>query len=133
MMPMIRALALLLLCQLIGEIVTRALALSIPGPVIGLALLALGAVLYERSTGMRGAIDATDLGRVTTVLLANLGILFVPAGVGVVQQLPLLGNHGVAIFTALFVSSVLTLIVTAYVFLGVKRAMARWAPAKGES
>jgi holin-like protein len=128
---MIRALALLLLCQLIGEIFARALALPIPGPVIGLALLALGAVLYERSTGMSGATDATDLGRVTTVLLANLGILFVPAGVGVVQQLPLLGSHGVAIFTALFVSTVLTLIVTAYVFLGVKRAMAR--PAKRES
>lgn len=130
---MIRALALLLVCQLAGEIFARALALPIPGPVIGLALLAAACTLYERAIGTPGAIETTDLGRVAAALLANLGIMFVPAGVGVVQQLSLFGAHGVAIFTALLVSTVLTLIVSAYVFLLVKRAVASWAPSEPES
>jgi holin-like protein len=50
--------------------------------------------------------------------------LFVPAGVGIVQQLPLIGNYALAIFAALLVSTVLTLLVTVYVFIFVKRALA---------
>ena len=36
---MIRALTLILLCQLAGEAVTRGLSLPIPGPVLGMAML----------------------------------------------------------------------------------------------
>jgi holin-like protein len=121
---MIRALALLLLCQLAGEVLTRALGLPVPGPVIGLALLAIGAMIYARLTGTQtSAIENTDLGVTASALLGSLGLLFVPAGVGIVQQLPLIGSYAFAIFAALLVSTVLTLLVTVYVFIFVKRAI----------
>ncbi len=123
---MIRALALLLVCQLVGEIVARMAALPVPGPVIGLALLAFGAILHARVTGAdASAIETADVGRVATALLGSLGLLFVPAGVGVVQQLPVVGAYGLALFSALVGSTVLTLIVTVYVFLAVKRLTSR--------
>ena len=123
---MIRGLALLLSCQLAGEIFSRALVLPVPGPVIGLALLACAAIVHARMTGAEAAaIEKTEVGRVSAALLGSLGLLFVPAGVGVVQQLPVVGAYGVAIFVALFVSTVVTLLVTVYVFLFVKRMLAR--------
>jgi holin-like protein len=126
---MIRALALLLGCQLAGEIFSRALALPVPGPVIGLALLACGAIVHARFTGAdASAIEGTEIGKVAAALLGSLGLLFVPAGVGVVQQLPVVGAYGVGLFVALLASTVLTLLVTVYVFLFVKRLMQRGAP-----
>jgi holin-like protein len=131
---MIRALALLLACQLAGEVLERALGLAVPGPVIGLALLAVLAIVHARIMGTEiSAIEKTDLGVTASALLGSLGLLFVPAGVGIVQQLPLIGAHALAIFVALLVSTVLTLIVTVYVFVFVKRAIARSAPADGGS
>jgi holin-like protein len=126
---MIRALALLLTCQLAGETLTRALGLAVPGPVIGLALLAILAIVHARITGAEtSAIEKTDLGVTASALLGSLGLLFVPAGVGIVQQLPLIGAYVLPIFVALLVSTVLTLIVTVYVFILVKRAITRDAP-----
>jgi holin-like protein len=126
---MIRALALLLTCQLAGEILTRALDLAVPGPVIGLALLAVLAVVHARVAGAQiSAIEKTDLGVTASALLGSLGLLFVPAGVGIVQQLPLIGAYALPIFVALLASTVLTLIVTVYVFIFVKRAITRSAP-----
>ena len=131
---MIRALALLLACQLAGEVLERALGLAVPGPVIGLALLAVLAIVHARIMGTEiSAIEKTDLGVTASALLGSLGLLFVPAGVGIVQQLPLIGAYALAIFVALLVSTVLTLIVTVYVFIFVKRAIARSAPADGGS
>jgi holin-like protein len=126
---MIRALAVLLTCQLAGEILTRLLGLAVPGPVIGLALLAVLAIVHARLVGAEtSAIEKTDLGATASALLGSLGLLFVPAGVGIVQQLPLIGAYALAIFVALLVSTVLTLIVTVYVFIFVKRAIAPRAP-----
>jgi len=128
---MIRALALLLVCQLAGEILARVLGLPVPGPVIGLALLA---IVHARIVGAEtSAIEKTDLGVTASALLGSLGLLFVPAGVGIVQQLPLVGAYAFAIFVALLVSTVLTLLVTAYVFIFVKRAIARGAALDGGS
>jgi holin-like protein len=87
---MIRALALLLVCQLAGEILTRALGLPVPGPVNGLALLAVGAILHARLTGAQtSAIEQTELGVTAQALLGSLGLLFVPAGIA-------MGLNGVA-------------------------------------
>jgi putative effector of murein hydrolase LrgA (UPF0299 family) len=50
--------------------------------------------------------------------------MFVPAGVGVVQKLDLLAEHGIAIMTALAISVVVTLLVTVAAFLITSRLMA---------
>jgi putative effector of murein hydrolase LrgA (UPF0299 family) len=126
---MIRALALLLFCQLAGEVASRSLGLPVPGPVLGLMLLFLGLQVTAQQRGISAeTIDTTEIGRTANGLLQVLALLFVPAGAGVVQHLGLLGEHGVALFLALVGSTVITLLVTVFVF----QAVGRWL-AKGEA
>jgi len=126
---MLQALGILLLCQLAGEVIVRAGNLPLPGPVLGLALLVAGLLAIGRRGGISGdSIDATDLGRTANALLAALGILFVPAGVGVTQNLGLFQAYGLALTLALVGSTLATLIVSVWVFLGVARAIRRRSP-----
>ena len=118
---MLPAFALMLLCQLAGEGVARGLGLPIPGPVIGLVLMAAGLLAAQRLRLMGADVEATAVGRTATGLLSNLSLLFVPAGVGIVQHGGTLLRYGVAIVVALVVSTVLTLVVTALVFRAVAR------------
>ena len=123
---MLRAFAILLVCQLAGEGITRALALPLPGPVLGLVILVVLLFAVERRHLVGSAtVDDTALGKVANGLLAVLGILFVPAGVGVIQNLALLREYGAALAAALVVSTLLTLSVTVWVFVGVSRLMDR--------
>jgi holin-like protein len=123
---MLRAFAILLVCQLAGETMTRALGLPLPGPVLGLVILVMLLFAVERRHLVDSTtVDETSLGKVANGLLAVLGILFVPAGVGVVQDLGLLREYGAALAAALVVSTFLTLTVTVWVFVGVSRLMER--------
>jgi holin-like protein len=102
------------------------LSLPIPGPVIGLVLLFLG-LAYQglRNSVTTQSIAETELGRTAAGLLQNLSLLFVPAGVGVIDNLELLSRYGLALALSLIISTALTLVVTALVFIGVKRGLAR--------
>ena len=82
---MIPAVTALLVCQLAGEVIARTLALPVPGPVIGMVLLFLALLL-------RGQEAPAPFAATADGLLNNLGLLFVPAGVGVVLHLPLLAR-----------------------------------------
>ncbi len=118
---MIEAFALLLLCQLAGEILSHGFALPMPGPVIGLLLLFAGLFVAQKFTALTPAtISDTTLGRATGGLLQQLSLLFVPAGVGVIDHLGLVNSYGPVLFLALLVSTALALGVTALVFTGVK-------------
>jgi holin-like protein len=117
---MLRGVFLLLLCQLVGEVLARALSLPAPGPVIGLALLAGGLGLWSRRNP-QADVDEADVGKAANALLGVLSLLFVPAGVGVVQYFGLLTRYGLALGLALIVSTVLTLLATVGVFILVKR------------
>lgn len=110
---MLNGLLMLLACQLAGEAAAKGLGLSIPGPVLGMALLAL--ILLRRPS-----LHAT-VGPVSAGLLGNLSLLFVPAAVGVVQVLPLLAKEGPAIGAAIVVSTLLSLVVTALTFRAIVR------------
>jgi putative effector of murein hydrolase LrgA (UPF0299 family) len=123
---MLRAFAILLTCQLAGEAITRGLELSLPGPVLGLLILVAVLFAAERWRLVDAStIDETWLGKVSNGLIATLGILFVPAGVGVIQEGGLLGKYGAALAAALLVSTLLTLVVTVWVFVGVSRLTER--------
>jgi holin-like protein len=123
---MLRALALLFTCQLAGEVVVRALKAPVPGPVLGLVLLALGLALARRFGGPSSdTVETTGLGRMAAGLLGVLGVLFVPAGVGLVEHLPLLREHGLALMAALVGSTLITLVSTVWVFVLVSRLVER--------
>ncbi len=101
---MVIAIATLLLCQLAGEALARGLGVSVPGPVLGATLLL--ALLFLRDKAkpvLPREINDGSLDNAANMLLANLSLLFVPAGVGVIQN----------------VSTILGLLVTAFVFRSV--------------
>lgn len=118
---MLHAILILLGCQLIGEIAARGLGLPVPGPVIGMALLFVALQLRARLRPEATEIGALPLGAVAAFLLANLSLLFVPAGTGIVRQTAVLTAHGPGLIIALIGSTALTLIVTALVFVAVAR------------
>ena len=122
---MIASLSLILLCQLAGEVIVRGLGLPMPGPVIGLMFLLLLLLARDRFTALRrGPLQGDGVESASRVLLANLSLLFIPAGVGVVQKLDLIAEHGIAIAAILAVSVVVTLLVTVATFLIASRLMA---------
>ncbi len=112
---MLNGVFILLASQLAGEAVARAFGLSVPGPVVGLAMLAMLLLVRPRLHD--------TVGPVAAALLSNLSLLFIPAAVGVVQVLPLLASEGLAIGVALVVSTLASLIVTALTFRGVVRLL----------
>ncbi len=113
---MIGGLALLLLCQLLGEAVSWGLGLPVPGPVLGLVLLFAGLLAAERSRSPGTVVDAA-VAPVADTLLNNLALLFVPAGVGVIRHLDVFAAHGLGIALALVGSTAVTLLVTVFVFV----------------
>ena len=121
---MIVSFAALLLCQLAGEALARGLNLPAPGPVIGMALMIGVLALRERvSNVLPQEINDGGVERVSKNILAHLSLLFVPAGVGVVQNLDLFARHGFALAIALVVSTFLALVVTVGVFRLTSRLM----------
>lgn len=116
---MIAALTLLLSCQLVGEILARLIALPVPGPVLGLALLFLMLQIRTRLRPQAASVDTLPLGAVAGVLLAHLSLLFVPAGAGIVRHAGTVLAHGPSLLAALVLSTALTLLVTAFVFVKV--------------
>jgi putative effector of murein hydrolase LrgA (UPF0299 family) len=123
---MIASLSLILLCQLIGEVAVRALVVPVPGPVIGLVLLLLLLLVRDRLPALaRGPLANDGVESASRALLANLSLLFVPAGVGVVQKLDLLAEHGVAILVVLAVSVVVTLLATVATFVAASSLLSR--------
>ena len=102
---MLGYLTLILVCQLAGELFVKALGVPVPGPVAGMAILFAGLVA-------RGGIP-DELAGVADVLLKNLSLLFVPAGVGVMLHVQLLQREWLPLTAALVISTLLTIGVTA--------------------
>ncbi len=88
-----------------------------PGPVIGLVLCVLLLLARDR-TGRAGPAELRDgtFEQTGRGILSHLSLLFIPAGVGVVQRLDVLAGNALAIVAALVVSTILSLAVTAWVF-----------------
>jgi holin-like protein len=118
---MLNAITLLLLFQLLGEVIALSTGIPIPGPVIGMGLL-------FATLAWRG--QAKDELRETAQnLLQHLSLLFVPAGVGVMLHGQRLKDEWWPLLAALVASTVLTLIVTAWVM----QRMARRNAATGDA
>ncbi len=113
---MIVGLFLILVCQLVGEALARGTGLPVPGPVIGMGLLFVLLLLPEGRTPLARETREESVPGACRGLLAHLSLLFVPAGVGVVQRLDLLAAHGIGYAVTLIGSTLITLTVTALAF-----------------
>jgi holin-like protein len=98
---MIPAITLLLMFQLIGEVLSNLLAIPVPGPVIGMALLFITLIVRG---GASEALKSTSNG-----LLQNLSLLFIPAGAGILLHLNRLADDWLPITLAVLISTLLTL------------------------
>jgi holin-like protein len=118
---MVAGLSWLLAFQLAGELLVRLLALPLPGPVAGMALL-FATLLWRGS-------PADPLARASAKLLQHLSLLFIPAGTGVVLYGALLAAEWLPLSIALLASTLLAMAVTAWALLWLLRR--RDAPGRG--
>lgn len=119
---MIPSLAVILLCQLVGEVIARGLGLPIPGPVIGMAVMIVVLMLRDRfSAALPKPMTSDSLERTSRGILQYLSLLFVPAGVGVIQNLQVFGDYGVPLAIALIVSTIAALLATVATFVWVAK------------
>ncbi len=102
---MLQSVTILLLFQLVGEVLSQAFNLPIPGPVVGMGLFF--AALTQ--PWMR----SDELRQTAQNLLQHLSLLFVPAGVGVMLHARRVSEELLPIVAALVLSTVLAIAVTA--------------------
>src|ERR1700761_3594473 len=114
---MLLSLGLILLCQLVGEAIAHGTGVPVPGPVIGM-ILCVSLLLARDQFATRvpaelrdGTFEQTGRG-----ILSHLSLLFIPAGVGVIQRLDVLAGNALPIAVAVVVSTALSIAVTALVF-----------------
>ena len=105
-MAIMRGFALLLLFQFVGELVSRVLNMPIPGNVLGMGLL-----LVALSTKL---VDVSWLEDAAELLLANMALFFVPAGVGVMVYTGLIARQWLPITVATVVSTFVVMLVTGW-------------------
>lgn len=95
----------LLVSLLAGELLSSFFKLPLPGPVLGMVLLALGLGFRRRSR--------PQVERAADSLLEHLPLLFVPAGVGAMQFGDELARSWLPILVTVVVGTAITLSVTA--------------------
>ena len=106
---MLEYFTLILVFQLIGEFTVSTFDVPFPGPVVGMVLLFVFLVI-------KGTIPE-KLGGVSGALLNNLSLLFIPAGVGVMAHVEVLGADVWPLSIALVASTLITIVVTAAVMV----------------
>ena len=114
---MIGALAILLGLQLIGEVAVQISGVPIPGPVVGMLLL-FSVLRWRESL-------PDPLRKTAETLLSHLSLLFVPAGVGIIQHGALIADEWLALLAAMVLSTLITVAITALVMQWIIRIQRR--------
>ena len=104
---MIKGLFFILLFYLLGEAVANIIGGYIPGSVIGMMLLFVSLILK--------VVKAEYVKDAATVITKNMAIFFVPASVGLMVYTEVLSRSIWAIMISIMVSTILTIIVVAFV------------------
>ncbi len=104
---MILTIALLLSFQLAGLLLVTLLGLPVPGPVMGMVLFLFALMTVD------GLFEKTL--PVVNVLLAHFALLFVPAGVGIIEHFDRIESEWAAISASIVGSSILAMAVTVLV------------------
>jgi len=103
---MLRGFAVLLTCQLLGEMLVRAAGWPVPGNVVGMALLLMGLIV--------GVVQLEWVSEAAELLLTHMALLFVPAGVGVLLYFDLIGREWWPILVATGASTFVVIAVTGH-------------------
>jgi holin-like protein len=106
-MNFLTGITLLLVYQRVGEVTVRLLGIPIPGPVLGMVML-FATLLIRGHT-------PESLNNASGALLSHLSLLFVPAGVGMMVHFDRIAAEWLPIAVALFLSTIITMIATAFI------------------
>jgi holin-like protein len=110
---MLHALLTLIAFQLVGDLIADFSSVPVPGMVIGLLLLLAAIGLRGRMLGADRAVPP-ELSQVAKSLHDHLGLLFVPAGAGIMANVTNLAADGIGLLVAVLISTVATIGVTAF-------------------
>lgn len=97
----------LIFTMLIGTILKGLIPIPVPATVYGMIIL----FILLKS----GLVKVEDIEPVSAGLLGVLAFLFVPAGVGMINEFDTLRGHILTVFGAIFLSNLITLFVTGHV------------------
>jgi holin-like protein len=111
---MLHAILILVAAQFVGDLIADFASLPIPGMVIGLVLLLAGLWLRGRLPGAERAVPE-QLSRAAKCIHDHFGLLFVPAGAGVMANADHLAVDGSTLVATVLISTVLTIALTALV------------------
>lgn len=95
----------ILLFYALGELLSAAIGHFIPGSVLGMFLLFIALQVH--------AVKSAHVKDASKLLTRNMGIFFIPAGVGLITQKALLQKHWLPIIVSMVVSSLLVMTVVA--------------------
>lgn len=95
----------ILIFSILGEMIAKAIRLPFPGSVIGMLLLFLSLELK--------IISLNKIEKVGNFLLANLAILFIPAGVGIMTKFNLIKNIWLSFLLLNVITTIISLILIA--------------------
>ena len=101
---MLQELARVFVCLGVGEVLSRVVGVPLPGSVLGLLLLLLNLAALRRVPDALGALADS--------VLSLLGLLFVPAGVGVIAYTDLLQTDFLPISVAVVGGTLMTFVAT---------------------
>lgn len=113
-MKILRQVVIILAILLLGEGIRLATGITIPGTVIGMVLLFIAL--------MTKLIRLDQIEQVSKFLLDHLAFLFVPAGVGLINSLDVIGNSWLPILVIVLVSTVIVIGVTGWTVQLLKRS-----------
>ena len=103
-MVLLRQAGLVLAVLFLGELISRGTGIPVPGNVMGMMLM-LAALIT-------GLIKLEMISKVSDFLLKHLAFFFIPAGVGLINSLDLLGAQWMGILAVTLLSTVLVMGVT---------------------
>jgi holin-like protein len=109
----------LCLAQLAGEFLVNLVDMAVPGPVVGMVLM-LGWLTLRDPAPESGIVQVAD------GLLKHMQLLFIPAGVGVVQYLSVIGAAALPLVVGLVASWAAALLVTAATAAALLALGRRW-------
>lgn len=96
-----------ILCFALGELISRCGLILIPAPILGLIALYMNLLYLKRVP--------EELSRLAERTLQHFGLLFVPAGVGIITQVHAFDSVLPALLAAVLIGTAVTLTITALV------------------
>jgi len=112
-LKILRQFGIILLILLLGEAIRIGTGISIPSTVIGMILLFI-ALLSK-------LIKLEQIDMISKFLLDHLAFLFVPAGVGLISSLDLIGKAWLPILAIVLISTILVIGITGWTVQLLKR------------